>query len=78
MCIKVVSTHDDVVCMEHGRLYVVIDPCSNRVVVCEYIASTYDYWLKPIQQESSGLRKGTLHELAYNVSSKAFRIFEDN
>ena len=78
MYMKVIRTHDDVLGMVLNRLYCTINPQDDTVVVCRFLVGPNDYWLKPIQGSGAGLRKGTINDLARSVTSKNFRIVEDD
>ena len=75
---KVIRTHDDVLAMVLNRLYCIINPQDDMLVVCRFIVGPSDYWLSPIQASGAGLRKGTINDLARSVTSKNFRIIEDD
>lgn len=69
-----VKTYEDVMAMVHGKIYHVINPNDDMVVACRLRANDHDYWLIPLQGDSSGLRKSTMELLAENIVAKRFGI----
>ena len=69
-----VKTYEDVMAMVHGKIYHVINPNDDTVVACRFRSNDHDYWLIPLQGDSSGLRKNTMGRLARNIVEKRFGI----
>ncbi len=69
-----VRTYEDAMAMVHGTIYHVINPKDSRVSACRFRSMDNDYWLIPLQGDSSGLRKNIMEHLASNIDKKRFSI----
>ena len=69
-----IKTYEDVMAMIHGEVYHVINPNDDMVVSCRFRSHADDYWLVPLQGDSSGLRKSNMELLARNIVEKRFGI----
>ena len=69
-----VKTYEDVMVLEHGKIYHVINPNDGMIVACRFRSNDHDYWLIPLQGDSSGLRKTTMERLARNIVEKRFSV----